>query len=237
MPAIKLNPALQSLTGQVGSGPDSLVYYQVNGRVFARTRGTTNDPATTRQQVSRAALRFVSKAYKNLTVEQFNQWIDFTEQFKDHQCVEKNTQRYTVYDLFRRLNHHRFLAGEPLMMTPPALEAPGRIIIQPTIHLIDSNRLSVRFSHRWRPGEAWWRIHLSPPLDSAVRLARKEDVRSPTINARSCYFLSQAGEEEFIVESEWNYTTGETLGIKVLGLNIDLFPGEERFDARGVVES
>lgn len=229
---IKCSAPVESFRGKLG-GLDGVVGYPVGGRQIAREMVVPANPDTTPQQTIRGYLSNAAVAFQSLTAAEKADWkatgllTDLTDAYG---------QKYnpSAIQLYQRVNCYRQIDGQAITDTAPNYEVqPAPTSVAAAIVAGD---LQITITHANTPADVMWAIRVTPAQPSAVRLARRNELRYITA-LMSDSIVSGGASPQAVTLGQDNFTIVATdaIGIQVIALTDDYLPGGELFDSSVIV--
>lgn len=193
---------------------------------YGRSNFVPNNPQTTAQVNVRNLLALSSAGYKALTAAQASNWSTLG---KDFQLDGRLDTVHGLYGIqaYNLINMYRLLDGQSQVAVAPAYAEP----IAPTMSgaAIVGGNIEITISHDDLAG-SFFAVRITPNLGSAVRQARKNELRYIT-TAPADSIIATAASPQTIILPMNNFTlaTGEWTGIEIVHLNSDYMPSEKLF--------
>jgi hypothetical protein len=228
MALVKFKSPLASFRGRSGTDADGQVYYDLDGRGIGRDLVIPKNPNTTEQQQVRSINMSIATMYKGLSRPQAEAWNAFGRNFVSTDSFGRK-YKYGGMQAFQAVNAHRALANQTLLTEPPAFaRVPAPMAVE-SVTVSAPNIVSLAVRHLQAASSGYWRVRLSPPLPSPVRLAAAGDLRMATSTFRLCYVAIAASVQTIVLTTRYAYYAPETLGVEILGLSNDFVPGQAIF--------
>jgi hypothetical protein len=228
MALVTFKQPTSKFSGRTGSGDDGQVFYTLDGRGISRTLVAPTNPNTTYQQTIRAIQTSLSAQYSSLTRTQADAWDTFGKNFSG---VDRLGRKYSYGGIqaFLAVNTHRVLAGQSAVTDPPIyVNTPSPIQIS-SVTVSGTSQLTITAQHLVATGSGFWRVRITPALDSAVRLAQESELRVATTAFADSYVAVAASPQAITLTTKFTYAVGNTLGIELTGLSSQYVPGQTLF--------
>lgn len=228
MALVEFKQPASRFSGRTGVAGDGQVYYTIEGRGIARTLVIPSNPRSTDQQLIRGLQTSLALQYKGLERIQADAWDLFGRKFTGKDRFGR-AFTYGGIQAFLAVNTHRVLAGLAATTDPPAFATtPSPIrIVSATVN-VDGD-LNLALEHQVAEGAAIWRVRITPPSDSNVRLAKPGDLRYATALFSASYIASTASPQSIVLTPKFTLSAGVPIGLEVLGLTPAYVPGQALF--------
>lgn len=136
----KFQPILGNIAGSIGGN----VFSNNRGGTYVKRRSIPTNPNSSYQQVVRAYLSTLTKAWQFLTPEQRAAWDAWADSRKQPNTLG-NEVNYTGHQMFISTNMRRLQLSLPTQTVPPANDTPPSLSAFGVI-LEDANTVSVIFT-------------------------------------------------------------------------------------------
>jgi len=231
MALVDFKQPLARYSGKVGSAGNGQVYYMLDDRGVARELVIPTNPNSTYQQTIRTIRASLGTQFAALNRTQAEAWILFAKNMKRK---DRFGREYTFggVQAFQAVNTHRALANETILSTPPNyVSAPPPLGVNSAM-LIAPFTLTLELDHLQAAASGFWRVRLTPPIDTSARVARRGELRCATTAFDDAYVAIDSAPQSITLTTRFDYVSGEAVGIEVLGLSNDYIPGKSLFNPR-----
>ena len=172
MALIKTTAIVDAISGKL----NGTVFSRNKGGAYVRSRSTVLNPKTLPQQSVRAIFGSISQAWRDLTPEEQQAWINATPNYP-YQNALGDAKQYTGKALFQKLNQNLLGIGVSMRTAPAAPQDVIGIASWPTKLSIDINGDVMNFTgdlaQALEAGQSFV-LEATPPLSTGVTNASNQ---------------------------------------------------------------
>jgi len=230
MPIFRLTQPFDAFHGTVTgqSGDSKLVLYSTaKSAGVARQWVVPANPQSTNQMIFRGYQIAATAAYSGLTAAQAALWTEQAELLNYTNILNLDYSLSGV-NLFVMINFYRQLRGIAILEDVPTIDKPPIPISVTSVTRTSATVLTVVASTVGLLNADFAMLRVSPPLSSAVRQARSNDVRiiGATLATSVVHPVSEVCTWTRTVPTG-TYTVGDHVGVEITPLSADHFPGDK----------
>lgn len=243
MPKITLKLPFDQFRGTVmdqGGQTGQVIFDSPRTAFVSRSWLKPSQPNTDAQLACQAQLRDTAAAYKTLTSQQAQEWRDAADLLSRNNILGQN-YTLTGFSLYLMVNYYRRLRGDPDTLIPPTPTWPSCPLsdISATVTELNPNTIEINFTEN-TPDIDLCFIRVTPPMPSAARLARKNELRAVFADdtyAQSFFNIEPGPSYCLLTYPGITWIEGDFIGLEIICFRSDGLPAPSYFNSHLAVTS